>query len=80
MDGPVGEAPKLATWKTRSAGNRTIHAKLSSMHSETPFLEYRLQVVSTWPESDRKRATIDAILSQMERSATEDSSHWPLKE
>jgi hypothetical protein len=50
------------------------------MHSETPFLEYRLQVVSTWPESDRKRATIDAILSQMQRSANEDSGRWPLKE
>jgi hypothetical protein len=52
---------------------------MRSMYSETPFLEYRLQVVSSWPESDRKRATIEAILSQMERSANEDPSQWPLK-
>ncbi|HMD48763.1 MAG TPA: hypothetical protein VKG79_06685 [Bryobacteraceae bacterium] len=49
------------------------------MHSETPFLEYRLQVVSSWPESDRKRATIDAILSQIKRSANEDPNCWPEK-
>lgn len=49
------------------------------MHSETPFLEYRLQVVSSWPESDRKRATIEAILSQLQRNANKESSRWPMK-
>lgn len=37
------------------------------MQSEINFLKYRLQVVQTWPDSDRKRATIAAILSQLER-------------
>ena len=49
------------------------------MHSETPFLEYRLQVVSSWPESDRKQATIDAILSQMQREGARDTGGWPGK-
>jgi hypothetical protein len=79
VDGPVEEAPKLASWKDRRAGNRTIHAKFNNMHSETPFLEYRLQVVSSWPESDRKRATIEAILSQMEREGGRDPGNWPVK-
>jgi hypothetical protein len=59
--------PKLATWRNRIADNRTIHTKYSLMDSEIQFLEYRLEVVSEWPDSDRKRATILAILSQLER-------------
>jgi hypothetical protein len=41
------------------------------MESEVQFLEYRLEVVSEWPDSDRKRATIRAILSQLERHPEE---------
>ncbi len=41
------------------------------MESEVQFLEYRLAVVSSWPDSERKRATILAILSQLERHSAE---------
>ena len=70
VDGPVGVAPKLATLKKGIADNRSIHASESAMswiQSEIQFLEYRLEVVSSWPESDRKRVTMQAIFSQLER-------------
>ena len=31
------------------------------MQAEIRFLLYRLDVVKQWPESDRKRATLEAI-------------------
>lgn len=71
VDGPVGVTPKLATWRNREADNRSIHARSSLMESEVQFLEYRLAVVSSWPDSERKRATILAILSQLERYSGE---------
>lgn len=68
MDGPGGQiAPKLVPWKTRNAVNRSIHANLTCMQSEIYFLQYRLEVVNSWPESERKQATIAAILHQLER-------------
>ena len=33
--------------------------------TEIKFLEYRLEVVSSWPPSPRKEATIDAILIRL---------------
>jgi hypothetical protein len=33
--------------------------------AEIKFLEYRLEVVSSWPPSARKEATIDAILIRL---------------
>ena len=31
--------------------------------TEVQFLEYRLEVVASWPESGRKRAALEAIIS-----------------
>jgi hypothetical protein len=70
--GWLGEEQNRRPGKQESGEPHHPRQDKSNMHSETPFLEYRLQVVSSWPESDRKRATIDAILSQMERSENED--------
>ena len=36
--------------------------------TEIRFLEYRLEVVSSWPPSARKEATIDAILFRLSTS------------
>jgi len=72
VDGPVGVSPKLATLKKGIADNRSIHASDSSktwVQSEIQILEYRLEVVSSWPESERKRVTMRAIYSQLERHA-----------
>jgi len=33
--------------------------------TEIQFLKYRLEVVASWPESGRKRAAIEAILSRL---------------
>jgi hypothetical protein len=68
VDGLAGKiVPRPADWKTRIAVNRSIHANVTCMQSEIYFLQYRLEVVTSWPESDRKRATIAAILHQLER-------------
>jgi hypothetical protein len=34
---------------------------------EIRFLEYRLEVVQSWPDSDRRRATMEAILHRLGR-------------
>jgi hypothetical protein len=36
--------------------------------AEIRFLEYRLEVVSSWPPSARKEATIEAILFRLSTS------------
>ena len=38
---------------------------MMSPSAEIKFLEYRLEVVSSWPPSARKEATIDAILVRL---------------
>jgi hypothetical protein len=59
--------PKLPEWKTRIAVNGSVHTHLTCMQLEIYFLQYRLEVVTSWPESDRKRATIAAILHKLKR-------------
>jgi hypothetical protein len=36
--------------------------------TEIQFLEYRLDVVASWPESGRKRAALDAIYFRLNGS------------
>jgi len=61
---------ELATWQARSAGNRltngtTYNFVTPELQSEIRFLEYRLEVVESWPDSGRKRASIEAILLRL---------------
>lgn len=60
----------MATWETRSAGNRltngtTYKFMTPELQSEVRFLQYRLEVVESWPDSGRKRASIEAILLRL---------------
>ena len=59
---------KLATSKNGLAGNRSIRAKFPHSEWDVRFLEYRLEVVGSWPESPRKAATIEGIKLRLERS------------
>jgi len=71
VDGPVGaKAMKLAAFRNRSAGNRSIRTTTHMLEAwEIRFLEYRLEVVRSWPDSPRKAATIHAILSRLGRAS-----------
>ena len=60
---------KLATSNNGLAGNRSIRATIRLQSWEIRFLEYRLEVVQSWPDSARKVATIEAILARLGRSA-----------
>ncbi len=59
---------KLATSKNGLAGNRSIRTTAALQQWEIRFLEYRLEVVGSWPDSPRKLATIEAILLRLGRS------------
>jgi hypothetical protein len=62
VDGLVGEKlMKLANSRNGLAGNRSIHANRALQEWDIRFLEYRLEVVASWPDSARKVATIEAI-------------------
>ena len=56
---------KLANSTNGLAGNRSIHANWLLHDWEIRFLEYRLEVVASWPESPRKDATIQAIVLRL---------------
>ena len=48
----------------KAADKKHVMTTLSSIgctEFEIRFLEYRLEVVSDWPASERKRATVEAI-------------------
>jgi hypothetical protein len=70
VDGPVGaKAMKLAALTNRPAGNRSIRTTHMLESWEIRFLEYRLEVVRSWPDSPRKAATIHAILTRLGRAS-----------
>ena len=70
MDGPAAAKPAtLAVSKASKAGKRSILPNLALPESEIKFLEYRLQVVESWPDSNRKRVTIEGILCRLHRPA-----------
>ncbi|MGD0297722.1 MAG: hypothetical protein ABSE86_11445 [Bryobacteraceae bacterium] len=52
---------KRASSRNGLAGNRSIHADW-----EIRFLEYRLEVVGSWPDSARKLATLEAIVLRLD--------------
>jgi hypothetical protein len=67
VDGLVGEkSMKLANSRNGLAGNRSIHANRALQDWEIRFLEYRLEVVASWPDSARKVATIEAIVLRLD--------------
>jgi hypothetical protein len=68
VDGPAAAKPaKLAVSKAGKAGKRSIPTNIGLPESEVRFLEYRLQVVESWPESNRKRVIIQGILGRLNR-------------
>ncbi len=48
---------------SRIAGNGSSPANGSQ--SDIRFLEYRLEVIGSWPESDLKQALMDAISQRL---------------
>jgi len=70
VDGPAAAKPAtLAVVKAGKAGKRSIPLEFPLPESETKFLEYRLEVVESWPDSDRKRVIIEGILARLQRPA-----------
>jgi hypothetical protein len=70
VDGPAAAKPAtLAVSKASKSGRRSIPPNIALSESEIKFLEYRLQVVEAWPDSIRKMATIQGILSRLNRPA-----------
>jgi hypothetical protein len=66
VDGPAAAQPaRLASKQAGKAGNRSIPPYILLLDSEIRFLEYRLEVVESWPNSTRKQATIDGILNRL---------------
>lgn len=61
---------KLSTSRNGLAGNRSIRANSDLQQWDIRFLEYRLEVVGSWPDSARKLATIEAILLRLESVRT----------
>jgi hypothetical protein len=71
VDGTVGaNAMKLSTSRNGLAGNRSIRANLDLRQWDIRFLEYRLEVVGSWPDSARKLATIEAIMLRLDAART----------
>ena len=67
VDGP-SVVQKAGTWKPRAVVKHPIHAirRLVTLErTEVQFLEYRLAVVASWPESRRKQAALGAILFRL---------------
>jgi hypothetical protein len=68
VDGPAAAKPaKLAVSKAGKAGKRSILPNIDLPESEMKFLEYRLQVVQSWPDSNRKRVILEGILCRLNR-------------
>jgi len=57
---------KLASSRNELAGNRSIHAIKALQEWDIRFLEYRLEVVGSWPDSARKAATLEAIVLRLD--------------
>ena len=47
------------------AGKRSILPYIPLPDAEVRFLKYRLEVVDSWPDSTRKQATREGILSRL---------------
>jgi len=68
VDGPAAaKLAPLAVSRAGKKGKRSIPPNIALPESEIKFLEYRLQVVESWPESIRKRVNIEGILSRLNR-------------
>jgi hypothetical protein len=72
VDGP-GIILKAGGWATREVvvAFHPIHAKRFSTleRAEVQFLEYRLDVVASWPDCGRKRAAMNAISLRLQSFA-----------
>ena len=44
----------------------SLHTEVAQ--AETRFLEYRLEVIGSWPDSERKRTLMDAIVLRLTAS------------
>ncbi|HEV8041162.1 MAG TPA: hypothetical protein VGP62_19975 [Bryobacteraceae bacterium] len=61
---------KLANSRNGLAGIRSIHANSTLAEWDIRFLEYRLEVVGSWPDSARKLATLEAIVLRLDSVRT----------
>lgn len=63
----------------RGASPETDSVWISNAPGETElnFLKYRLEVIGTWPESDRKRTAVNAILQRLTSMARAGLSRRP---
>jgi hypothetical protein len=81
VDGP-SIVQKAGNWPPPTGANQPIHTIQTNAMSlqanlkpllmlgpaEIQFLEYRLDVVTTWPESGKKRAALEAIYFRLNGS------------
>ena len=58
----------LAVSKAEIAGKGPARATAVYDTWELRFLEYRLEVVGSWPDSPRKSAIMEAILGRLRRA------------
>jgi hypothetical protein len=71
VDGLVGKKPmNLATSRNGLAGDRSNRANRALQEWDIRFLEYRLEVVGSWPDSARKVATLEAIVLRLDSVRT----------
>jgi len=62
VDGPANRKKGTGSLGNQASGKRSIHAKLAAAQiREIQFLEYRLDVVRSWPESHRRQILMRAI-------------------
>jgi hypothetical protein len=67
VNGLVGKKPmNLATSRNGLAGDRSNRTNRALQEWDIRFLEYRLEVVGSWPDSARKVATIEAIVLRLD--------------
>jgi hypothetical protein len=62
VDGPANRKQGTGSLGNQASGKRSIHAKLPAEQiREIQFLQYRLDVVRSWPESRRRQILMQAI-------------------
>jgi len=66
VDGPANRKRGTGSLGNQASGKRSIHTNLPpNQIREIQFLQYRLDVVRSWPESGRKQTTLDAIRQRL---------------
>lgn len=62
VDGPANRKKDTGGLGNQASAKRSIHAKLPATQiREIQFLEYRLDVIQSWPDSQRKQIMMQSI-------------------